>query len=159
MLNSKPFARYLLVGALGFAIDATVLQTLLWLSWPFYGARAVSVCTGISICYLLHQRFTFSAAKMGADVPQKTGRFQAFVAAQMFSGALNYATSLVVVWVFARPWFYALVPSWAWLPKPVFFATMGALCAGTGVGLLVNYVLAKKIFVNGLRLPFMRRGS
>ncbi|MBI1216711.1 MAG: hypothetical protein GC185_12955 [Alphaproteobacteria bacterium] len=159
IIEKYPFARYLLVGGFGFIIDAGGLEGLVALSVNVYVARAFSMTSAIFVCYFLHRRFTFAEERMGVAMPETPGRFSAFVASQLFAAAVNYGSFCVMLWVLSMRWFTALVPDWFWLPEPAFFSRMGALCFGVGLGLVVNYLLVKKVFVHGLRLPRFLRGK
>jgi putative flippase GtrA len=153
LLLRHSFARYLVVGAIGFMIDAGGMEMLVVFSLNVYIARVISMTTAIVLCYRLHRGFTFAQKHMTDALPETQGRFQAFVVCQLLAALLNYGVFCVALGAFSLPWFAALVPGWPFLPAPDFFARMGALSLGVGAGLVANYILIRKVFVKGLRLP------
>jgi putative flippase GtrA len=60
-------ARFAVVGAVGFAVDAAVLQLLVGAAgWSPFSARAVSFPAALSATFLLNRAWTFAALRMPA---------------------------------------------------------------------------------------------
>lgn len=96
-------ARFLLVGAAGFAVDTAVLAYLLYglgyvtESGGLIGSRVVSFVAAISTTFLLNARFTFRA-------PVRKARLARYVTIQLFGAALNIGTyTFLVLGPLARP--------------------------------------------------------
>ena len=122
------FLRYLLVGGLGFLVDAGVLEFLVRMDVSVYAARAFSMTFAIGCTYLLHRHYTFTDSK----APKRTeAQLAAFVACQLFAAAVNYGVFCLLL---------ALLPQ-----PPGFFARMFALCWGVGAGLAVNFALLRTL--------------
>lgn len=118
------FLRYLLVGGLGFLVDAGLLELFIFLDLSVYAARGLSMTLAIGVTYLLHKNFTFTdAAKPAKTSAQAAG----FVACQLFAAAINYGVFCLLL---------------AALPDG-FIARMFSLCCGVGAGLAVNFVLLR----------------
>lgn len=59
------FLRFALVGAIGFIVDAGVLQGLILLGWEPVGARAVAIPVAVLATWSLNRSFTFPEAQQG----------------------------------------------------------------------------------------------
>lgn len=118
------FLRYLLVGGLGFLVDAALLELFIFYDLSVYAARGLSMTLAIGVTYLLHKNFTFTDAARPAKTHQQAA---AFVGCQLFAASINYA-------VFCA--FLALLPAG-------FVARMFSLCCGVGAGLAVNFLLLR----------------
>jgi putative flippase GtrA len=125
------FARFVVVGALGFAVDALLFMALTdwYAGWQPYAARAVSASCSISTTWLLNRNVTFSTRK-SADARSEYLRY---VATQVFGLALNLG-------VFAAG--VAFVPLMRREP-------LIALVLGAAVALFVNFLTARQIAFGG----------
>ncbi len=124
------FLRFCAVGAVGFGIDAGVLQTLAGLlGMNPYGSRVISFLTAASVTWALNRRYTFSAG-LGARLHREWARY---LSVNALGGSLNYLT-------------YALcLAQFAVVQRYLFLG----VAAGSAIGLLVNYT-ASKYLVFGL---------
>jgi putative flippase GtrA len=115
-----------LVGAVGFAVDAGVLQLLFSLGGvrPLLG-RLVSFPLAVTATWLLNRRFTF---KDRAAVPGKSSYFL-YVFGQVLGGLLNVATFAAAVWAWPGLEKYPVIP----------------LAFGSGVGLVFNFAWANAL--------------
>ncbi len=118
------FLRYLLVGGLGFLVDAALLELFIFFDLSVYAARGLSMTLAIGVTYLLHKNFTFTDSARPAKTHQQAA---AFVACQLFAAAINYGVFCILL---------ALLPAG-------FIARMFSLCCGVGAGLAVNFVLLR----------------
>ena len=124
------FLRFCAVGAVGFIVDAGVLQILVGLlRMDPYGSRVISFLTAATVTWLLNRRYTFNAAQ-DARLHREWARY---ISINAFGGGLNYLTYALCVSQFA------LVHRYLFL----------GVAAGSAVGLLVNYT-ASKYLVFGL---------
>lgn len=123
------FARFCVIGALGFTIDAGVLALLVYGAGlgPF-PARILSILAAVSITWGLHRAWTFRSTD-----PAKLAEWSRFVAVNGAGGGLNLLVySLVLLAVPATP-------------------PLLALAFGSGAALGANYL--------GSRLWAFRSGS
>ena len=60
------FARFCLVGAVGFAVDAGLLQAVVWAGLDRYSGRVLSYLAAATTTWILNRNFTFRAAGAGA---------------------------------------------------------------------------------------------
>lgn len=118
------FLRYLLVGGLGFVVDAALLELFIFFDLSVYAARGLSMTLAIGVTYLLHKNFTFTDAAKPAKTHQQAA---AFVGCQLFAAAINYGVFCVLL---------TLLPAG-------FLARMFSLCCGVGAGLALNFVLLR----------------
>ncbi|HYD19679.1 MAG TPA: GtrA family protein [Patescibacteria group bacterium] len=127
------FLRYLLVGGIGFLVDAGLLELFHYFGLSIYAARGLSMTLAIGITYWLHKNFTFT----DSAAPAKTAaQAAAFVGCQLLAAAVNYGLFCVAL---------ALLP-------PMFLTRLLALCCGVGAGLVVNFVLLRfLVFPTGAR--------
>lgn len=117
------FLRFCLVGALGFAVDAGMLELLIYgeLSAPI--ARLFSITVALQVTYFLHSAFTFR--HRGGFTPRTWLRF---IAANLIGAAVNYIVFLGLL--------VALPDTQS--------ARLFALASGTAVALLFNYIANRR---------------
>jgi putative flippase GtrA len=129
----RQFASFALVGAVGFAIDASLflLLTAAYTHWHPYAARAVSAACSITATWALNRRLTFSAQRSA----RATREYVRYVITQVVGLTVNLG-------VFAAG--VALVPLLRRYP-------IGALILGASLALIVNFVTAKHIAFKGQR--------
>lgn len=109
--------RFLLVGAVGFLVDAGVLLALVGLGIGPLPARIVAIAVALSVTWLLNRSLTFGPS--GRSVVAEGGRY----------GGVGVATSLVSFGVYSL-----LVIALPWLP-PVL-----ALAAGSAAAMILSYL-------------------
>jgi putative flippase GtrA len=117
-------ARFLLVGAVGFAVDIGVLAFLLYglgyaaESGGLVGSRVVSFFAAIATTFLLNARYTFGASIRKAKLSR-------YVVIQLFGASLNIGTyTFLVLGPLARP--------------------LIALAIGSAVATVSNFVLVRQ---------------
>ena len=120
-LLSWPFFRYVLVGGIGFVLDAGGLELFIFLGVPVYIARGISMIISMISTYILHRSFSFK----DAACPSRQIRQVA-----LFLGCQGGAAAV---------WGMLTFVSFT----PAFLNRMLALVAGVSVGLFMNYVLLR----------------
>ncbi len=124
-------ARFLVVGAVGFAVDMGVLAFLLYgmgyaaASGGLVGSRVASFFAAITTTYLLNARYTFSASIRKAGVVR-------YVVIQILGASLNIGTYTVLVF---GP-----------LGRPLI-----AMAIGSALATVSNFVLVRKFVYNWRR--------
>lgn len=118
------FLRFCAVGAVGFIVDASILQILTGsFGMDPYGSRLISFLIAVTVTWLLNRRYTFSVDQ-GVRLHREWARY---ISINAFGGGLNYLT-------------YALCVSQFTLVHRYLFL---GVAAGSAVGLLVNYSASK----------------
>ena len=121
------FFRFGIVGLCGFFVDISVLYLMRLLGLDLYTARAVSFVVAATFTWFGNRLVTF-AHDRPAGQPLAT-EWMRYVTAMTFGGAVNYGV-------------YALLITFV----PVFLLHPWlAVAAGTGAGLTINFVLARRI--------------
>lgn len=118
------FARFLVVGTLGFAIDAGLLELLVHQGINPYAARALSFPPAVIATWYLNRIWAF--ADRGGRAHWQLARY---VATQLTGAATNYAV-------------YALV---LLLIRHSAATVLAALAAGSAAGLLINFFGARSV--------------
>jgi putative flippase GtrA len=120
------FLRFILVGAVGFAIDVGVLYLALALFGlgPYVGRVISYLCAATSTWYL-HRRFTFRN-RLGQPLGREWLKFVAF---NGVGGLLNYVTYVACLHYFA-----------ASAASPAIGVALGSVA-----GLSVNYTLSRHV--------------
>lgn len=117
-------ARFLLVGAVGFAVDVGVLAFLLYgLGYAvapggLIGSRVASFCAAIAVTFMLNARFTF-----GASI--RRSKLSRYVVIQSLGAGINIGTYTFLV----------LGP----LERPLI-----AMAIGSAVATVSNFVLVRR---------------
>jgi len=126
------FLRFTAVGAVGFAIEASIITALgHWLGQGAIASRAVSFPTAVFATWLLNRNYTYRSV----NAPAKEGARYLFV--QVIGALSNLATFVACVRYF---------PAMAAWP-------VACLAAGAVAGLLINYLLSSTfVFVQRGRL-------
>jgi putative flippase GtrA len=121
------FLRFAVAGAVGFGLDAGLLLVFTSVfGWPALLARLASFAIALVATWMINRAWTFragrkNAAGIGAE-------FASYGAVQLTGGAVNYAVYAGVVFALGRePW-----------------QLMVALAAGSGAGMALNYLGAKR---------------
>ena len=124
MTTLRQFLRFSLVGGVGFLVDVGVLYAALSAGLGLYAGRGVSFLAAATFTWAANRRFTFASR-----VARSGSEWSRYIGAMAVGGAINYLVYAVLVsvsgTVAAHPWF--------------------AVAAGTASGMLVNFVLARRI--------------
>lgn len=117
------FSSFAAVGAVGFAVDASILSALVHLfAWPHYTARAVSFATAVSVTWYLNRHWVFART---SDTAREYGTY---FGVQVIGAIINLGTYALIT---------ALIPSLARIP-------VVPLAAGAALALLFNYSAASR---------------
>lgn len=121
------FIRFALIGGAGFFVDVAVLYLGLSAGLGLYSARAASFLAAASFTWVGNRRFTFGVRSR----PQRRAHAEwlRYLLAMAAGGLLNYGVYAALVFRFA------LFRDQPWL----------AVAFGTGAGMVVNFLLARKI--------------
>lgn len=88
------FARFLIIGTIGFIVDASVLKLLVaFAHMDLYSGRLVSYVTAASGNWMLNRRFTFKAAGSHSPVHQ----WLKYLGANGIGFAFNYSTYAALI--------------------------------------------------------------
>jgi putative flippase GtrA len=118
-------ARFALVGAVGFGVDAALLQLLVGAAgWSPFAARAVSFPAALSATFLLNRAWTFGALRMPAGRAYGT-----YGAIQALGALINLAVFSACL--LAAPLLYE---------RPVVALGIGAI-----VALLFNFAASRRL--------------
>lgn len=119
----RAFRKFLLIGGVGFLIDAVVLTVLAQVAgWPPWHARAVSFPPAVLATWWLNRRYTFT----GRGLKRRTTEALSYLAIQTCGLGINFA---VFGTLLARVPFLQRWPG-------------GALAAGAAAGLCFNFLAA-----------------
>jgi putative flippase GtrA len=125
-IGASKFLKFSAVGAIGFLVDASVLQSAVSLFYVSpYAARLASYLAAATVTWWLNRNVTFreaSQARAGAQ-------WARFVGLNTIGGAINYGV------------FAALI---ATLPLAAHYPVL-AVAAGSISGLCCNFLLSKKV--------------
>lgn len=126
-LLPEGFPTFIIVGGIGFIIDASILSILVHgYGWGDYTARIVSFAVAVTATWYLNRRYVFYARK----TPDRHREFSRYLAVQLTGMAINFlAYSLCIATV-------EIMDRW-----PVM-----ALAVGSTVALFFNFMGAR-IFV------------
>lgn len=116
--------RFLLVGIVGFIVDAGLLQLLASTLGP-YIARLISFTAAVITTWVFNRSFTFAERQSGLSLPRELGRY---FSAMIAGGSVNYALYAALVF------FVDFVAQ-----QPVL-----GVVAGTLAGLSINFTLSKR---------------
>lgn len=91
--EASGFARFCIVGAFGFLIDAGLL---LWFTGPLglnpFVARALSICLAVTMTWAMHRQWTFRTSG-----ERRLSEWARFVAVNGVGGAFNYVVYSAVL--------------------------------------------------------------
>lgn len=123
-LLPEGFPAFVVVGGIGFIIDASILATLVHgYGWGDYTARIVSFAVAVTVTWYLNRRYVFAARK----TLSRRSEYSRYLAVQLTGMTINF---LVYSLCIASS---QVMDSW-----PVL-----ALAVGSAVALLFNYVGAR----------------
>lgn len=127
--HTRQIMRFLLVGAVGFLVDAAFLLLFVHIvGWSRVWARVPSVLIAMTATWWLHRRFTFSWARKSAPSGQEWLRF-------VLSNAVGNGINLGTYWI--------LVGAGDW-------GIMSALVVASIIAAAINYaVSARWVFLRG----------
>jgi putative flippase GtrA len=115
--------RFIVVGAVGFGIDAGVMTLVLRMGYDVVVARVVSFSMAVSATYFLNRAWTFSASKR----PFTRAQYALYVTTQLVGALINLGTFFLAV---------SIVP--ALRESPVV-----ALAIGAAVAMLFNFIVSR----------------
>jgi putative flippase GtrA len=119
----KQFLRFCLVGTLGFAVDAGVLQLLLLtVATNPYTARIFSFLAAASVTWICNRRYTFRTA-----APASRAEWLRYLALMTLGALLNYTVYALCIATSA----YARAQPWS------------AVAAGSVAALGMNFLLSR----------------
>ena len=124
----RHLARFLQVGAVGFAVDAGLLWLLIYpFGLPPIQSRGISFVVTIAITFVLNAKYTF-------EVKARASSMTRYVLVQSLGAAINF-----------------LSYTWLVLYGPLGQQPLLALCAGSFLATISNFVLIRQfVFVNQL---------
>jgi putative flippase GtrA len=121
------FLRFAIIGAAGFLVDVGVLYLLRRSGLDLYSARVFSFIAAASITWLGNRLFTFrSASGAGRGL---SAEWSLYLGAMTFGGLVNYGVYALLITLLA------LFRDNPWL----------AVAGGTGAGMLINFLFARRI--------------
>ena len=124
---SAQFLRFSIVGAAGYFVDVGVLYLMLHLGLDLYSARVVSFLTAATSTWIGNRWYTFSVNESSRQSLSR--EWAAYVGAMSLGGLANYGAYALLIT------FFVVFRDHPWL----------AVAGGTGAGLLINFVLARRI--------------
>jgi len=132
---SRRFAKFILVGCVGFAADAGVLLLALrHLTSSVYAARALSFATAVFVTWLCNRMFVFASAGSGVDVVTEYGRY---LTTQVTGALANLLIFVALIELLPRLAAAPVVP----------------LAVGAVAGALVNYAGSARWVFRPKRAP------
>jgi putative flippase GtrA len=124
------FPAFVVVGTVGFAVDATILAILVHeYGWGHYTARVVSFAVAVTVTWLLNRRFVFASAR----TINRRSEYTRYLTVQGMGMAINFLTYSLCIAT------NQMMDRW-----PVI-----ALAVGSIVALLFNYVGARMFVFTG----------
>jgi putative flippase GtrA len=118
-------ARFAVVGAIGFAVDAGVLQLLVGLAaWSPFAARAVSFPAALTATFVFNRAWTFRALRLSP------------IRAYGAYGVIQTIGALLNLFVFA----ICLLAVPALYDRPII-----ALAFGSGVAMIFNFYASRRL--------------
>lgn len=118
------FLRFMLVGGIGFLVDASVLYGLAWLGVGWIVGRIGSYFAAATVTWFLNRSFTFSSSQSAS-----VAEWARFLTANSVGGLVNYGA------------YVALISQW---PLVASHPVLG-VGAGSVAGLVVNFTLSRHI--------------
>ena len=119
------FPGFVVVGAIGFLVDASVLTALMnGLDLGAYAARAISFTIAVTVTWYLNRRWVFDR---GA-VPMSRREYSSYVLVQIIGAIINLGIFVLVI---------QLVPTLTQIP-------VIPLAIGAGAALLFNFAAASR---------------
>ena len=123
----RQFLRFSLIGCAGFIVDVASLYLLRELGLDLYSARLLSFTLAVTFTWIGNRHYTFGVQSGRRDT--LPGEWFRYFLSMSFGGLLNYGVYAVLITGLA------LAREHPWL----------AVAAGTGAGLVLNFVLARRL--------------
>ncbi len=92
------FSRFLIVGSLGFAVDAAGTHALIAAGWSDISARPPAILLAMVVTWLANRQFTFRVSK-----PRRAGEFLRYGAVAFAATLLNFGLYTMAVLAGALP--------------------------------------------------------
>ncbi len=89
---TRRFARFVLVGGLGFAVDAGTNQALLVAGWAYWAARLPAIGLAMLFTWLANRRFTYQV-----QARRSAGEGLRYAAVACCMAVMNYGLYLLLV--------------------------------------------------------------
>ena len=124
---TRQFLRFSIVGAAGFVVDVSILYLLSHWGLDLYSARIISFLIAATSTWIGNRLFTFSSGR--SQQRKLSTEWATYLAAMTLGGLTNYGTYALLIT------FLMIFREHPWL----------AVAGGTGAGLLINFVLARRI--------------
>lgn len=129
MISAKMF-KFLLVGVVGFFVDASVLVSLeKYVFGNYYISRVFSFSMAVFVTWLLNRNYTFNSS----SVVTKRREYSRYLTVQIFGAVTNLAVFFVCLEVFPPFYGHALL----------------FLALGAGFGMVVNFIGSAKWVFKG----------
>lgn len=127
MTLSIQFSKFAVIGGVGFFVDVGVLYLLRHAGLDLYSARVFSFIAAATFTWIGNRLFTFRTASEARR--RLTEEWFLYLGAMSFGGLVNYGVYALLVTVSApfreHPWL--------------------AVAGGTGAGMLINFLFARRI--------------
>ncbi|MGN6481769.1 GtrA family protein [Luteibacter sp.] len=127
---TRQFLQFAAAGVLGFVVDASVLYLTLWVGIGYFAGRLVSFLTAVFATWQVNRRFAFAHGRRSSTWAE----WWQYLAAMTLGGVINYAAYSAVIMTSPHGKLTPLV----------------AVAAGSGVGMLVNFLSARFWVFRGL---------
>jgi len=121
------FLRFSTIGAAGFVVDISILYLMLYMGLDLYSARVISFVAAATSTWIGNRLLTFRPDRKGGR--KISGEWVVYLAAMTVGGLVNYGIYALLIG------FFQLFHDHPWL----------AVAGGTGAGLLINFMLARRI--------------
>jgi putative flippase GtrA len=127
MKLSGQFLRFSIIGTAGYVVDVSVLYLMHYLGMDLYSARIVSFIVAATSTWIGNRLYTFNSGKSSRK--KLTSEWASYIAAMALGGLANYATYAMLIT------YLLIFRDHLWL----------AVAAATSVGLMINFMLARRI--------------
>jgi putative flippase GtrA len=129
LVDAPSFMRFGVVGAVGFVLDAGILQLLLLAGWGPIAARAVAIPLAVFGTWALNRGFTFPEAQAGPALPS----LARYAAVSAVGASVNFGVYTLLV-----------------LASPLLAAhPLAPLAIASVIAMLVNYLGSKHFAFKG----------
>ncbi|WP_342618753.1 GtrA family protein [Rhodoferax sp. GW822-FHT02A01] len=121
----RDFARFVVVGGVGFGVDAGVMMGLLRLGAPLLAARLASFGLAVTVTWTLNRAWTFSHPQ-----PRRARRaYIEYLAGQTMGAGINFSVFFLALACWTDLKQYPLVP----------------LALASGVAMVFNFLVARHL--------------
>lgn len=116
--NTQRMLRFIVVGSIGFAVDATILLALTVLAgWQPLEARVVSFMVAVTVTWLINRHVTF-ADRRALRANASTNEYMRYVLTQSVGAAINLTVFGIALWMLPASRVHLLAP-----------LALGSICA------------------------------